>query len=111
VISKQATWYNGMASTTQQAACPNGYTGTGGGVQCQAGGYVGSWAIPVQDASSTDTLGHHPVIGWSGACATGPTTTIAVCCPACPSCTQSNDYGSYSSGSGDLPPPPPPPSM
>jgi hypothetical protein len=112
VIQKQTGWYNGMQSTKQTAVCPGGYTGTGGGVQCDAGGYTASWSVPSFEASSQDSNGHPLVNGWQGQCGTGATTTIAVCCPACPTCTQENNYGSYSSytsGGGDAPPPPPPP--
>jgi len=103
-------WYTGMPSVQLIALCPTGYTGTGGGVQCDVGGYSGSWSVPQKDTSSADASGHNPVNGWVGNCGTGSTTIYAVCCPACPSCTQSTDYGSYGSyGSGGPPPPPPPP--
>jgi hypothetical protein len=113
VVQRQTGWYNGMASTTQQAVCPYGYTGTGGGVKCDQGGYYGSWAVPSFDASASDNAGHNPVNGWQGACGTGATTIIAVCCPACPSCTEGNNYGAYTpytpEGGQNPPPPPPPP--
>jgi hypothetical protein len=114
-LKKQTSWYTGLPSTQQTAVCPTGYTGTGGGVQCIAGGYTGSWSVPSFDSSSTDSAGHNPVNGWTGACGNGATLVIAVCCPACPSCSSSTDYGygygSYSqpASGGDIPPPPPPP--
>jgi hypothetical protein len=84
-----------MPSATQTAVCASGYTGTGGGVRCQAGGYIGSWSVPYMDPSAADGSGHPLVLGWTGACNSGPTTVLAVCCPACPDCTTQN-YGSYS---------------
>jgi hypothetical protein len=100
-----------MPSSQQTAVCASGYTGTGGGVKCQGGGYGSSWSVPYMDPSSTDSNGRPLVSGWTGACGIGPTTVLAVCCPACPDCTSQNygSYGSYGSGSSPSNPPPPPP--
>jgi hypothetical protein len=115
VFKKQVNYYNGQPSTQQTAACPDGYTGTGGSVQCAAGGYTGSWSVPNFDPSTKDSDGHYLVSGWTGACGNYATTVIAVCCPACPTCggTDYNNYGSYGSTPTDnsQPPPPPPPGL